>query len=73
VALIKIDYEEGRLLSSPVGHPILSLSPWYFEKNNLNKIIEINEKRLRKKMALIKTDYEEGRQAGLGLGGFMAG
>jgi hypothetical protein len=27
----------------------------------LEKIIEIDEKRLRKKVALIKTDYEEGR------------
>jgi hypothetical protein len=27
----------------------------------MKKIIEIDEKRLRKKVALIKTDYEEGR------------
>jgi hypothetical protein len=27
----------------------------------LEKIIEIDEKRLRKQVALIKTDYEEGR------------
>jgi hypothetical protein len=27
----------------------------------LEKIIEIDEKRLRKKVALIKTDYEKGR------------
>jgi hypothetical protein len=27
----------------------------------LEKIIEIHEKRLRKKVTLIKTDYEEGR------------
>jgi hypothetical protein len=31
------------------------------EEKNSKKIIEIDEKRLRKKVALIKTDYEEGR------------
>jgi hypothetical protein len=33
----------------------------YFEERNSKTIIEIDEKRLRKKVALIKTDYEEGR------------
>jgi hypothetical protein len=33
----------------------------YFEERNSKKIIEIGEKRLRKKVALIMTDYEEGR------------
>ena len=61
VALIKIDYEEGRLQPTPAGRPTHPLSPWYFEKRNSENIIEIDEKRLWKKVALIKTDYEEGR------------
>jgi hypothetical protein len=32
-----------------------------FLRKKSKKIIEIDEKRLRKKVALIKTDYEEGR------------
>jgi hypothetical protein len=32
-----------------------------FRKKNWKKIIEIYEKRLRKKVTLIKTDYKEGR------------
>jgi hypothetical protein len=31
-------------------------------KKKSKQIIEIDEKRLRKKVILIKTDYEEGRQ-----------
>jgi hypothetical protein len=31
------------------------------EKKNSKKIIKIDEKRLRKKVALIKMDYKEGR------------
>jgi hypothetical protein len=30
-------------------------------RKNFKKFIEIDKKRLRKKLALIKTDYEEGR------------
>jgi hypothetical protein len=42
--------------------PTLHLSPHDILKKKLQeRIIEIDEKRLRKKMALIKTDYEEGR------------
>jgi hypothetical protein len=61
VNLIKTDYEEGRLQPTHAGHPTFPLSPWYFEEKNLKKFIEIDEKRLRKKVALIKTDYEERR------------
>jgi hypothetical protein len=50
VALIKTDYEEGRLHPTlaghpPAGHPTLPLSPRYFEKKNSKKIIEIDEKK----------------------------
>jgi hypothetical protein len=60
VAFIKTDYEEARLQPTPAGHPTLPLSP-YFEENNSGKIVEIDKKRLRKKVALIKTDYEKRR------------
>jgi hypothetical protein len=61
VALIRTDYEEGRLQPTPAGqppagHPTLLLSPRYFErKKNTKKIIEIDEKRLRKKVAIRQT------------------
>jgi hypothetical protein len=65
VALIKTDYEEGRLQPTQAGHPQLAtalfLSHDSLKKKNSKKFIEIDKKRLRKKLALIKTDYEEGR------------
>jgi hypothetical protein len=41
--------------------PTLHLSSHDILKERIRKTIEIDEKRLRKKVALIKTDYEEGR------------
>jgi hypothetical protein len=42
--------------------PTLHLSPHDILKKKIRKkIIEIDEKRLKKKVALIKTDYEKGR------------
>jgi hypothetical protein len=65
VALMKTDYEEGRLQPTQAGYPQLAtplfLSPHDSLKKNSKKFIEIDEKRLRKKLALIKRDYEEGR------------
>ena len=66
VALIKKDYEEGWLRPAQAGQPQLAtpllLSPYDILKKKVReKIIEIVEKRLRKKMALFKTNYEEGR------------
>jgi hypothetical protein len=53
VALIKTDYEEGRLQPPPAGHPQLStlffLSPLDILKKIKKKIIEIDKKRLGKK------------------------
>jgi transposase len=66
VALIKTDYEEAKLQPTPTAHPQLAdplfLSPHdILKKKKLKKIIEIDEKRFRKKVALIKTDYKEER------------
>jgi hypothetical protein len=56
MALIETDYEEGRLQPTPAGHPHLAtplfLSPHDILKEkirkNSEKIVEIDEKRLRK-------------------------
>ena len=63
MALIKTDYEEGRLQPTHAGHPQLA-TPLFLSRHDIlkeKKFIEIDEKRLRKIVALIKTDYEEGR------------
>jgi hypothetical protein len=65
VALIKTNYEEGRLQPTPAGHrpaghPTLPLSPRYFEKKNSKKISEIDEKWLRKKWPWLRQTMQKG-------------
>jgi hypothetical protein len=55
VALIKTDYEEGRLQPTPAGHPHLASPNWPPHSSSLpmiflkeKKIIQIDKKKLEK-------------------------
>jgi hypothetical protein len=50
-----------QLATPQLATPIFLSPQDILREKNSEKIIEIDEKRLRKKVALIKTDYEEGR------------
>jgi hypothetical protein len=60
VALIKTDYEEGRLQPPAAGHPIFPLLKIFWRKKNSKKIIEIDVKRLRKKWPWLRQTMKKG-------------